>query len=188
MDHIVLITGERGVGKTHLCQTVVQEAQRRGYTCAGLLSPAYFEGQEKIGISLVDVASGEERPLATADDVPGGARWGRYRFVDCTLEWGTRVLAEAGPCDLLVVDELGPLELEKGRGFVHALDVLVEGRFCLALAVVRPELLDEVRGRLQGEELDLVEVTLANREELPLQIVSKLAEGGEKPDLRSSSK
>jgi nucleoside-triphosphatase THEP1 len=188
MHHIVLITGERGVGKTYLCQRVVDEARRRAYTCTGLLSPACFEGQEKVGISLVDVASGEERPLATADDVPGEARWGRYRFVDCTLEWGTRVLAEAGPCDLLVVDELGPLELEKGQGFVRALDVLVEGRFCLALVVVRPELLDEVRGRLRGEELDVVEVTLANREELPLQVVNRLAQRGEEPDLRSSAK
>jgi len=187
MDHIVLITGQRAVGKTYVCQSVVEEAQRRGYTCAGLLSPALFEGQQKVGISLVDVTSGEERPLATADAAPLGVRRGRYRFVNSTLEWGTRVLAEATPCDLLVVDELGPLELEKGRGLVKALDVLAKGGFSLALVVVRPELVEQVRERLPAEEVHIVHVTFANRDGLSRQIAARLEKRGVEPHLRLSA-
>lgn len=188
MDEIVLLTGERGVGKTYLCQTVVDEARRKGLSCAGVLSPAVFVGQEKVGIGIVDVASGEMRPLATADDEPHGLRWGRYRFETSSLEWGKTLLALATPCDLLVIDELGPLELEKGRGLVHGLDVLIEGRFCLALVVIRSELVDELKGRLSGEEVDVAEVTLANRDRLPLQIIDRLLETGEESDLRISPK
>ena len=52
-------------------------------------------------------------------------------------------LLEANPnCDLLVVDELGPLELVRGEGWQAALEALAQGGYCLALVVVRPELLD----------------------------------------------
>jgi nucleoside-triphosphatase THEP1 len=174
MDRIVLLTGERETGKTHLCQRVVEEARLRGYACAGVLSRALFEGGEKVGINLVDVASSEERPLATADQVPDRVRWGRYRFIPSTLAWGAELLCGATPCDLLVVDELGPLELERGQGLVKALDVLVEGGFGVALLVIRPALVDEVRRRLEGEKVELVEVTLDNRDQLPEKVLSAL--------------
>ena len=159
-----------------MCQRVVEEARRRGFSCAGVLSPALFDGWEKVGISLVDVASGEERPLATADDAPEGVRWGRYRFVSSSLAWGGELLSGATPCDLLVVDELGPLELELGRGLVTAMDVLAQGAFSLALVVVRPALLDELKRRLKSKELVIAEVKLSNREQLAAQILSMLEE------------
>ena len=174
MDKIVLLMGEREIGKTHLCQRVVEETQRRGFSCAGVLSPALFEGGEKVGISLIDVASGEERLLATANDVPHGVRWGRYRFVPSSLAWGGDLLAKAAPCDLLVVDELGPLELELGEGLVQALDVLVRGGFSLALVVVRPGLLDDVTGRLKVKQPVILEVTPSNRDSMPMRILSLL--------------
>jgi nucleoside-triphosphatase len=171
-----LLTGEREVGKTRLCQRVVGEAERRGFSCAGVLSPALFDGQQKVGISLIDVASGEERSLATADDAPHGVRWGKYRFVPSSLSWGAELLVKAIPCDLLVVDELGPLELESRQGLVGALDVLAQGGFSLALVVVRPALLDEMKGRLKGKQPVILEVNLANRDQLPTQVLSMLEE------------
>ena len=179
MDRIILLTGERGVGKTHVCERVVEEARSRGFSCAGVLSRALFEGQDKVGINLVDVASGEERPLASADDVPGEVRWGRYRFVASSVAWGTEALAKASPCDLLVVDEVGPLELERGQGFAMALDVLAKGSFALGLVVIRPALLDRVAGRLQGKRPLVLEVSLGNRDLLPGRIIALLEEEAE---------
>src|SRR4030043_156033 len=98
MNRVVLVTGERGIGKTHLCQQVAEQAGRGGYGCAG-------------GVC--------------------------------------RLLARGTSRCLLIVDELGPLELELGQGLVAALAVLNEGAFSLALVVVRPELLDTLREQLQ---------------------------------------
>jgi len=174
MDDVVLLTGERGVGKTYLCQQVVRKARVLGHRCAGVISPAVLESGDKVGISLVDVSTGESRPLAVADEVLGEVRWGRYSFVSSTLGWGASVVERATPCDLLVVDELGPLELVSGKGLVTALDVLGAGGFGLALVAVRPELVDELAERLPDSDVRILEVTLANRDQLPERIIGLL--------------
>ncbi len=178
MDNVVLLTGERGVGKTYLCQQVVRKARVLGHRCAGVISPAVLESGDKVGISLVDVSTGESRPLAVADEVLGEVRWGRYSFVSSTLGWGASVVERATPCDLLVVDELGPLELVSGKGLVTALGVLKAGGFGLALVVVRPELVDELGERLRGSDVQVLKVTLANRDRLPGRIIGLLGENG----------
>lgn len=174
MGKIVLVTGDRGVGKTYLCRRIVEEAQRLGYSCAGVLSPAVFEGGEKVGITLVDISSGEKRPLAGVGGDPEGLRWGRYRFVSSTLEWATEVLGAASPCDLLIIDELGPLELELRQGLVKAFEVMAKCGFSLALVVVRPELVESVKSRLEDKVISVHRVTRSNRDELTMDIVGAL--------------
>jgi nucleoside-triphosphatase THEP1 len=88
------------------------------------------------------------------------------------------LLRRATPCDLLVVDELGPLELKLGQGLVAALDVLEEGAFSLALVVVRPELVDDVRERLRSAEISVLQVDLQSRERLAGQILCLLDQAG----------
>ncbi len=183
MNRVVLLTGERGAGKTQLCQQVVGQARQFGYSCAGVLSPAIILQGEKVGLRLADAATGEERLLAEADRAGGEVRWGRYRFVRATLEWAAELLRGATPCDLLVVDELGPLELKLGQGLVAALGVLEEGAFSLALVVVRPELVDDVRERLRSAETSVMQVGPLNREQLAGQILCVLEQAGVQRDL-----
>jgi len=185
MSRVVLLTGDRAVGKTAVCQRVVEEARGRGYRCSGLLSPCILEGEEKRGIQLVDVSTGETRLLAMADDGAGNVRWGKYRFLSSALQWGTLVLKAALPSHLLVVDELGPLELKKGEGLVTALELLAGGSFSLAVVVVRPELLTALAERLKGLRPQVIEVTEQNRDMLPERVMSILHEAVNSPDLPS---
>jgi len=142
IGRLVILSGPRGSGKTMACRRLIALARGRGLDCAGIVSPARFEGTRKVGIDLLDVRSGECRPLAEADSEPAPLRTLAYRFDVSAIEWGAAVLNAACPCDVLFVDELGPLELIRGQGWVNALDVLKAGQFKLAVAVVRPELVD----------------------------------------------
>lgn len=49
-----------------------------------------------------------------------------------------------------MVDELGPLELERGLGRANALEVLHAGRFTQRTAVVHPTLLDAFTRAVKG--------------------------------------
>lgn len=84
------------------------------------------------------------------------------------------MLSQAKPCDLLVIDEVGPLELERGKGWVSAFDVLRAGAYALALLVVRPELIAQVCDRLAGCDLEVLPVTSENRDRLPISLVEMM--------------
>jgi len=145
---LALLTGGRGAGKTRWCERLVGAGRGAGLWVAGLVSPPVFTDGEKSGIDLVDAASGERRRLAerARADLPGTEGLG-WRFDPEALAWGNATLAATGPCDLLLVDELGPLEFGRGSGFTAAFAHLDAGHFRLAVVVVRPALVAAARAR-----------------------------------------
>lgn len=145
---IIILSGERGTGKTSACLRLAKEANRRGLRPAGVICPARLVDGRKVGIDLMDVRTGERRPLAEADERPAALRTRAYRFYQEAVSWGAAVIEGATPCTLLIIDELGPLELVRGQGWVNALDVLAAGRFEQAVVVVRPELIPRFHQRV----------------------------------------
>lgn len=144
------------------CVQLADLARQRALNCAGVISPARFEGGVKVGIDVLDVRTGQRRPLAEAGGAGGSPtelRTPRYRFDADAVAWGGEVLNAACPCDVLIVDELGPLELERGQGWANALDILRDGPFGMAVVVVRPGLLDVFRARLAGLMVSVVTLT-----------------------------
>jgi nucleoside-triphosphatase THEP1 len=169
MASVIVLTGERGIGKSTVCRRTVALAQGEGYTCGGILTLAHDDGRD-----VLDVSSGDVRRLTLESDAAQGVDQGRFRFDPRALRWGNAALIQATPCDLLVVDEIGPLELERGGGWINAFDVLRGGDFALALAVVRPELVVQAQLRLTGCATVVMAVTRENRDQLLGILMRKL--------------
>lgn len=142
---IAILTGAPGSGKTTACCRLEDRARELGLDCAGIICPARFDDGARAGIDVVDARTRERRSLAEVDELPGRLRAGPYRFDDGAVAWGVARLGKACPCDLLIVDEIGLLEMDRGEGWVNALDVLRLGEYRLAVAVVRLSLLDAFR-------------------------------------------
>src|SRR3990172_1791685 len=138
---IVILSGESGSGKTTICARVVSLTRVRGLEVAGLLTPPRLAGGCKVGLDVEDIHTGQRRPLAERVGGTDGPATGSWHFHMDGLAWGTMVLGGATPCDLLVIDELGPLELLQDQGWTISLDQLRASRYHLALVVVRPALL-----------------------------------------------
>jgi len=139
---IIIVTGERGVGKSTYCQHKVGKARHDGRKVAGLLSIAQIRQGVKVGIEIEDLSSGERRVLASIS--PGsfhGPTLGPWFFDGQAIEWANQILERASPCDLLVVDELGVMEFVQEQGFLAAFHLLDGGKYQLAMIVVRPECL-----------------------------------------------
>ncbi|MEE8390693.1 MAG: nucleoside-triphosphatase [Anaerolineae bacterium] len=169
--HIVILTGERNVGKTTVCRETVALAQARGYTCSGVLTLSYAKDVRDV----LDVRSGHVRRLTLEPDTDAPTvTLGRFRFDPETLAWGNNVLAHALPSHLFVVDELGPLEVERNEGWRVAFDLLRKTNFTLALAVVRPELLEQVQLELPTDSTTVLTVNKHNRDDLPATFLEML--------------
>jgi len=63
------------------------------------------------------------------------------------VQWGNSLLEQAPACDLLVIDELGPLELKHNKGFTAALRLIGGDGAKVTCVVVRPSLLQTVLSR-----------------------------------------
>jgi nucleoside-triphosphatase len=141
MPQLWMLTGERGAGKTTFCRSLAAHAHLQGWEVAGLLSPAVFEGGGKTGILAEDIRTGETRLLASSSPQPSLTQpLGDWHFDLATINWGNQVLESSLPCDLLIVDELGPLELVYRKGWQAALNVLHSGQYQCAVVVIRPAL------------------------------------------------
>jgi nucleoside-triphosphatase THEP1 len=179
-NQAILLTGRRGAGKTTVCRAVAELARRRGYRSDGVITPALYNSHgAKVGFEVVDVGSGERWPLARTDWDLDGPQVGPYSFDPAALAKALQVLRRAftAGCDLFMVDEIGPLELEQGKGFAPILDLLPVKGPMHTLIVVRPELLDQLLLHLRDTESTVFNVTEENRDALPLQIVNELWKG-----------
>ncbi|MDZ7802171.1 MAG: ATP-binding cassette domain-containing protein [Trueperaceae bacterium] len=146
----LIVTGARGAGKSRWCQALVARVRARGARVAGVSSPAVLREGHKVGIDLVDLATDTRRRLAALRrDDEGGQTTERWRFDDAVLAWGNEVLraAAAARPDLLLVDELGPLEFHRSAGLTAGIDAVDGGAAGVACVVVRPSLLKAATAR-----------------------------------------
>ena len=176
---LFILTGKVQTGKTRWLQRFVEEVENEGGRCDGVIAPGDWrrvgEGEsgpsyEKFGI-FNEMLPGHERVLfAVRRDLVGGdgrpgargvPETGRsprtgfgWAFRDEAIrrvdEWFVRLGETAVGPGLLVVDELGRLELERGTGLANALRMVGEGptdSHPVALAVVREDLLGLARER-----------------------------------------
>jgi len=147
-SRIMIITGDIQIGKTTLCREVMEQAKRKGIDVAGLLSPAVFEEDKKIGIDALNVRSEKSRRLAELrGENSRGLETRRWSFLPEAVEWGNQVLQDSVPCDLLIIDELGPIELEKEQGWVEGLKAIDSRKFLACLVVIRPHLVETAQNR-----------------------------------------
>jgi nucleoside-triphosphatase THEP1 len=173
---IGLLTGRVGVGKTTVGKRVVALSSRQGLVCGGLLAPAMKDASgQKVGIWGTEILTGERRVLARVDRELGGPTVGPYSFDAVALAWAAASIERAmGDCDLLIVDEIGKLELWQGAGLAPVVPRLAAGAAPRALVLVRDTLLAELQARLAGVELVVFQVTEQNRKRQPPEILKQL--------------
>lgn len=174
---ILGLVGERGSGKTPLIMDILQGLQGKGLRLAGLISPGIFEGKKKVAIELIDLTSRERRLLAKLSaEKEGALGFGDWSFFEATIAWGNEKLTNLPPCDLLVLDEIGPLELDLGQGLQQGLARLAERDYRLALISLRPRCAESIQ-RLMPEielfELGLLDAYLIKKIVLRIVVVQK---------------
>lgn len=175
--HLWIITGEIGAGKTVLCASLIKAFEGLGWQISGLRSPAIMEAGKKIGIAVENLSTKEMRQLAVHDYKPGGLEDEpiHWTFDQQVLVWGNQVFAQATPTDLLVVDEIGPLEMKREQGWVNALRALDSRQYRQAVLVIRPKLLAMAHSRWQWAstiEIETVEQVPAITDELMQEWIS----------------
>lgn len=138
-----ILTGERGVGKTGLCLELARDRS----LFAGLASPALLDGDgRKVGFSARCLPTGEQWELGRSDASVDGPIYGKYSFSGQGIARAIQCLREAlaRPDVVVIVDEIGPLEMERDAGLAPILPLLASSGDLLL--VTRPGLTAHVAG------------------------------------------
>jgi nucleoside-triphosphatase len=149
-QQLYLLSAASGAGKTTWCLEFVLQSHKQGLIVSGLLSPAVFNGGQKNGIDLLDLATQERRRLAfrpSSNQGETGLVTGAWCLDRDTLTWGNQCLRKQDDADILVMDEIGPLEFIHGKGLLAGLKLIDSGSYRLAIVTIRPSLLETAQQR-----------------------------------------
>lgn len=151
---VTLVTGERGAGKSTLCNAISVRARVDQRTPCGVISIAVYDDRaHKVGIDAIELTSRHRFPLARRDGTLVGSTWSCYSFSDDAFTHCVSTTVESldSGADLLILDEIGPLELSAQKGFLPILRHLECARLPLqTFLVVRPTLLDDMKHFFNG--------------------------------------
>jgi nucleoside-triphosphatase len=143
----IFVTGPAGVGKTTLVERVAKEVDRWDYIVGGMITREVRKGGRRVGFKITALDTGEEGTLASlrgTSHLPG-VSFGKYVVHIDEIERVAvpairRALVEA---DLLVIDEIGPMEY-KSDEFIRAVGEVLRAEKPL-LAVVHRKFVDRFR-------------------------------------------
>jgi nucleoside-triphosphatase THEP1 len=140
---ILVLTGPVHGGKTTFLERSLARWAARGITAGGFLSVAVTGTGGATGYDLLELRTGCGYPYLRREGKSGADRIGPFFFVPETLELARSIVREADPRELLIVDEVGPLEL-LGGGLWPALREALSRPGLRCLLVVREEILEDV--------------------------------------------
>jgi len=163
----LLLEGRPGIGKTTVTRRLLQLLREAGVPVGGFTTGELRTGGHREGF-VVEAVSGAREVLAHVD-LPGPPRVGRYGVDLAAFERvALPALGAAGPGGVVVVDELGRMELASAAFCETVVELL--GRDVAVVATVhhgRHQLTDALKRR---PDIRVVRVTDATRDGLPEQL------------------
>ncbi|MDH4269439.1 MAG: DUF2478 domain-containing protein [Dehalococcoidia bacterium] len=155
----LLVVGEPGSGKTSWCREYIDQQRKHGSTVGGILSQATEQQRQRTGFNVIDLLTGQEIPFARLSRLKrfkGGEVVGDYTISRRGVVFGRGAIKRAveSRCDLVVIDEVGPLELS-GKGLMPAVELTLASPVNV-LIVVRSSLKGALQRRFPQYEFVVV--------------------------------
>lgn len=172
----ILLSSPSGVGKTSACQRFIHLTKQANFNVQGVLSIPVFEHHQKIAIRLRDLSTNEERFLAYLAQHDENPNVGPWRFIPKTVAWGNTILKQITSSDVLLIDEIGPLELLQGEGLTEILPAIRASKAKLSILTIRPMLIDALVDQLKEIPCRTLQLTKENREQIPHLLLNFLSE------------
>lgn len=140
---IVIITGKVHTGKTTCLTHIVNYLNTKNVRIAGFISPAVLKDNVRQGFDLLILPDQKTFSFSRIENSSGRLSIGQFIVNKETLDKGLETLNKATDvnCDLVVIDEIGPWELEN-QGWTPAINKLMKDTKLPLIWVVRREVLD----------------------------------------------
>lgn len=135
----ILLLGKKRSGKSSLLSALFPPGH-----CGGIITPAVFENGVYVGKDAVNLLTGERRPFCRIKERAPfeGVATRKYIVSREGIAFCMRALEQARCEPLIIIDEVGPLELS-GEGIHEEVHTVLKDETHHVLLVVREELEEE---------------------------------------------
>ncbi len=170
------MTGNPGVGKTTVLLKAVEVLRAKGYSVGGMISREVRSCGSRVGFEILDL-SGEKRGWLAHVSQETGPQVGKYRvnLKDLNSVGVEAILKAIKECEVVAIDEVGPMELfsEKFREAVKR--AAESGKFVVGVVhwKARDKLIESLK---KSEDAEVIAVTYENRDRLHQAIIEKIIE------------
>jgi len=176
LKRLIFITGRPGIGKTSVLLRAVDALKTKGYKVGGMVSREVRKGGVRVGFEIVDFETGRRGWLAHVNQ-PTGPQVSKYRvnLNDLNVIGASSILNAVAKADVIVVDEIGPMELFS-PAFKEAVTQAMKSEKPVLGTVhqnARDPLITAIRATKDAE---ILEVTYENRGNLHNLIIDKIAQ------------
>ena len=122
---IIVVTGEIQSGRTSLVHALCSRLDTLGNQLGGVIQVAHLPHKEKISYAISDQATGNCMEFKTLKEHPDSFFVDGYYVHKEAFKWAYDVtIASLDKADYIVIDEIGPLELQQ-KGFHLLLEKLL---------------------------------------------------------------
>jgi nucleoside-triphosphatase THEP1 len=160
---LVILTGERGVGKSTICRRLAERLRAEGLRVGGVVTDNTPAGAERL-LMVHDLGGETSAELARTGPAGKGPKYGPFTFSPEGIYLGIKAIGRGMTADLLIVDEIGPFEMDNG-GFFPVLHVIRKaGR---SLLVIRLSLIERAVAKLGlSNDAEVAMVTADNHDQV----------------------
>jgi nucleoside-triphosphatase len=170
----IFLTGEPGCGKTTAIRRASQLLATLGIKPGGFISDEIRREGMRIGFSLEDLITHESGILAHVNQKEGPLV-GKYhvRLSDIERVGVTAIRRAIAEADVVIVDELGPMELHS-KPLISAVEMALTSPKHFLGTVHKRASHDFVTDIKSNPTYRIIEVTKDNRSQLPTEIAEQL--------------
>lgn len=170
---VFIITGKVGSGKSTLLGEISKDLQQLGISMDGFLCRGELSYGERSGYTMVNVRDGSEIIFAKRDGPQEWPSYGRFCFNPEAFTEGENIIRKAidRKSKLLIIDEVGPLELEQG-GWSKMMDLVPDNGGPVQIWVVRESILSRVMQRWNIPTNRVISIGHENKEEILKKIIA----------------
>jgi len=152
---IFIVTGKTHSGKTTFVEKAILKLKKKRYRFYGILSRAVFRDRKRIGYDALDLKTGKKFPLLRrkAMEDKKFEKIGRYYILPEGIRKIYRILLKnISPENILVIDEIGPLEIKKKKGLWQIVQKVLRNEKRNSIIVVRNTVLDKFLNTIEQEK------------------------------------
>lgn len=176
MSRLIFLTGRPGIGKTSVLLQAIEILRAKGFRTGGMISRESRDRGIRKGFEIVDLETGRKGWLAHTNQ-PTGPRIGKYRvnLSDLNTLGAGSIQRAAKEADVVVIDEVGPMELSSEAFKEAVAQALSSGKPVLGTVHywARDPLVAAIKKR---KDAKIIEVTRESRDNLAELIAQEISE------------